>query len=191
MRAGHGWPRRAGLSGLLVLVCLGCVGKNDEQAFEPLSGSGIPGSGIVRTTPQIEGAWHSTTTLTGNTCGSGILAPGDEQILEIIQSDTSLSLTIFSPCGTLLATGNGTVSLQDVMTLNYDRSIVVTDTCRLRLRTTRVAAVRTDLERVGGNVTLNVSGIGDCGPGLPCQISGTFLAEKCPPVDCAFRTCQP
>ena len=179
------------VAGVLLLVTAlsqGCVDNDDDESSP---GTNLLGFGYVQTSPNIEGTWLSTTTITSGTCGSGIASVVDRQVVNLAQSDTSLALNVFSLCGTPLATGAGTISHQSVVSLAFEQSIVLTEACTLNVQFTQSGLVQTNLQNIGGGTKIIISGAGDCGDGLPCQLNGGLLMERCPPASCTFQTCQP
>ena len=141
------------------------------------------------TLPQIEGEWHSGATVITDGCGTSIFPLANETIIRVTQADAALSLEVFSACGTPLSEGSGTIDTSGVATLTYDETIVVNTTCTLKLHHALTGTVNSSRNQVSGDQTITISALGDCGSGLPCQISEGFLAQKCPPASCAFRIC--
>jgi hypothetical protein len=85
----------------------------------------------------------------------------------------------------------GTISNQGGASLAVEQNIVLTDACTLNLQITQSGFVQTNLQNIGGSTKIIISGVGDCGDGLPCQLNGGFLVQRCPPVSCNFQSCQP
>ena len=152
-------------------------------------GAGPLRAGILVTLPQIEGEWHSGATVVTDGCGTSIFPLANETIVRVTQADAALALEVFSACGTPLSEGSGTINTSGVATLTYDETIVVNETCSLKLHHVLTGTVNSSRDQVSGDQTITLSALGDCGSSLPCQISGPFLAQKCPPASCAFRTC--
>jgi hypothetical protein len=170
---------------LYSLAILGCSRGPDD---------GLPGSsplrvGILVTLPHIEGDWHSGATVITDGCGTSIFPLVNETIIRVTQADTVLALEVSSACGTLLSEGTGTIDTNGAATLTYDEKIAVSTTCTLKLHHALTGTFNSSHDQVSGDQTITISALGDCGSSLPCQISESFLAQKCPPASCAFRTC--
>jgi hypothetical protein len=173
---------------LLVALMLAC--SNSDNSNTP-SGTIFQGIGIAKSSPNIDGTWRSTSTVTSSTCGAGIPSLSGTQIVELAQSDTNLVVSVFSACGTQIATGSGTISHQGGVSLAYERSLIVSDTCTLSFQTTQSGLVQRGLQNIGGSSKLTVSGVGNCGGGFPCEVRAALLMERCPPASCTFQVCQP
>jgi hypothetical protein len=164
---------------------------NSSESSNTPSGTVFQGTGFAKSSPNIEGTWRSTTTVTSSTCGTGIPSVGGTQIVELAQSDTDLAVSVFSVCGSQIATGNGTISHQGGASLAYEQTLVVSDTCTLNFQTTQSGLVQRGLQNIGGSSRVTVSGVGSCGRGFPCEVTGALLMERCPPATCTFQVCQP
>jgi len=184
---------RPGLAaaGVLLVVAALFQGCDDSDDDDSSSGSTFTGFGYVQTSPDIEGTWLSTTTITSSACGSGIPSFAVQQIVNLAQSDTSLTVDVFSLCGSPLSTGAGTISHQGGASLAFEQSIVLTDACTLNIQITQSGLVQTNLQNIGGSTKITITGVGDCDDDLPCELNGKLLMQRCPPATCTFQTCQP
>ena len=164
---------------------------NNSQSSNTPSGTVFQGTGFAKSSPNIEGTWRSTSTVTSSTCGAGIPSFSGTQIVELTQSDTDLAVSVFSVCGTEMATGSGTISHQGGANLAHEQTLIVSDTCTLNFKTTQSGLVQRGLQNIGGSSKVTISGLGSCGRGFPCEVTGALLMERCPPASCTFQVCQP
>ena len=175
---------------ILLLAALAQACNSSENSNSP-SGGTFQAVGFAQSSPNIEGTWRSTSTLTSSTCGAGVSFLGGTPIVELAQSDTHLVVSVFSPCGTPIATGSGTISHQGGASLAYEQSVVLSDSCTLNVRTTQSGLVQRGLQNIGGSSRIRITGVGSCGAGFPCQVTAGLLMERCPPASCTFQDCQP
>lgn len=176
--------------GILLLAALMQACSSSESSNTP-SGTVFQTVGFAQSSPNIDGTWRSTSTVTSSTCGVGVALLGGTQIVELAQSDTNLVVSVFGPCGTPIATGTGTISHQSGASLAFGRSVTVSDTCTLNVQTTQSGLVQRGVQNIGGSSKLTISGVGSCGGGFPCEVSARLLMERCPPASCTFQNCQP
>ena len=175
------------LLALLAVAGLACTGSDTDHGSRPAAGT--RGIGVVDRVPDLEGSWRLASTVTVDTCGTSGPTHVPDLVLQITQAGTVLDIRIFNSCGVLLSDGTGTVDGNGVVTLSSEQVLEVDGACSLSLEALRSATVSTTGDMMTGSATLNVSGTGSCGPGVPCRVETTFTAEICPPADCTFRSC--
>ena len=181
---------------LLTFLSLGCDDSDNElsgSTFQavgvmhpgtPPGGSPPPGEG-----PNVDGVWRTSTTVTSDSCGSRVPSLAGAQVVDLTQSDSILNATVFSACGTPIATGSGDVNGSSV-SLDFTRNLHVNPNCTLRIQTVQSGSIQSGDESViSGTSRSTVSGMGNCGAGLPCEVGGDLLMQRCPPASCTFQGC--
>ena len=181
---------------LLTILSLGCVDSNNK-----LSGSTFDAGGSVNpgpTTggspqpgeaPNVDGVWRASTTVTFNSCSSRVPSLEGTQVVDVSQSDAILTVNVFSACGTPIATGVGSINGSSVF-LSFTQDLLATPNCTLRIQTVQSGSVQN-----GGQIVISgasrstVSGMGNCGSGLPCEMKANLLMERCPPASCTSQNC--
>ncbi len=170
-------------------LCLALSGPGcsvDRQERGPLSG--LPIHMTAERGPDLTGTWRYTASFGGDACVAGHFPLADEGVLRIVQSGATLATELRDLCGTLVAAGAGSLG-GDVVTLAYDQTVAVSGSCSLKVHEVQTGTLGDREESFGGSDVLRLSGLGDCGNGLPCETSGPFVAERCPPADCSLLTC--
>ena len=182
---------------LLTILSLGCNDSSDNEVSGSTFGAvgigrpgtgpgGSPGPGEAL---NVDGVWRTSTTATSNDCGSRVPSLAEEQVVDLSQSDTILNTTVFSACGTPIATGVGTINGSTV-SLSFTQNLLVSPNCALRIQTVQSGSVQSgDQSIISGTSRITVSGTGNCGNGLPCQVQANLLMSRCPPASCTFHGC--
>ena len=183
---------------LLTILSLGCTDSSDNEVsgttFDVVgigrpgtAPGGSPGPGEAL---NIDGVWRASTTVTSNGCGSRVPSLAGEQVIDLSQSDTILNATVFSACGAPIATGVGTINGSTV-SLSFTQNLQVSPNCTLRIQTVQSGSVQNGGESlISGTSRSTVSGMGNCGSGLPCEVNANLLMERCPPASCTFQDCR-
>ena len=183
---------------LLTVLSLGCNDSSDNE----ISGTTFDAVGVMHpgTSPggspgepgealNVDGVWRANTTVTSNGCGSRVPSLAGVQVEDLAQSDAILNATVFSACGAPIATGVGTINGSTV-SLSFTQNLSVNPNCTLRIQTVQSGSVQSgDQSVISGTSRINVSGTGNCGNGLPCQVQANLLMERCPPASCTFAGC--
>ena len=84
-----------------------------------------------------------------------------------------------------------------VITVEFDQRLVVGEDCVLELHNAWIGSPQDDLRTISGTrvVTIEenkpVDPAPSCGPGFPCEISGSFVAELCNRGVCPEASCPP
>ena len=184
---------------LLTVLSIGCADTDKKEvsgttfdgvgAMLPRPGGGggapPPGGG----TANVDGVWRTSTTLTFSDCGSRVPSLADPRVVDLSQSDVILDAHVFSACGLPIATGSGLVTGSNV-SLNFTQEIFVTPNCTLRVQVVQSGSFEGGGSPViSGTSRSTVSGIGNCGAGLPCEVRADLLMERCPPASCTFHNC--
>lgn len=186
---------------LLTILSIGCADtdKNDVSgttfdavgAMHPAPGSGGGGGGNPPPdgTANVDGVWRTTTTLTFNSCGSRVPSLADPRIVDFAQSDAILNAHVFSACGLPIATGTGLVTGSNV-SLDFTQDLFVSPNCTLRIQVVQSGSLQFDSQPIiSGTSRSTLTGIGNCGAGLPCEVRQDLLMERCPPASCTFNNC--
>ena len=173
----------------LALSTLGCVGPSKDPSNLPSSGSRV-GGGTVEATPDIEGIWTAATFIHEDDCGIDILALGGKVFFDLVQFDTVFDLEIRNSCGSLISDGAGTVNTSSMITILYEETAVLSETCVVRLVHRLFGTVNRNQDEMSGSEVISVFAQGDCSTGTSCEVRGGFLAEKCPPATCEFDNCS-
>jgi hypothetical protein len=181
---------------LLTFLSLGC-----DDSDNKLSGSTFDAVGVMHPgtapggstppgeTPNVDGVWRANTTVTFSSCGSRVPPLAGPQIVDLSQSDTILNATLFSACGIPIATGVGDVNGSSV-SLSFTQNLLVSPNCTLRIQTVQSGSIQSgDQSVISGTSRSSVSGMGNCGSGLPCQVQANLMMERCPPASCTFQGC--
>jgi hypothetical protein len=182
---------------LLTILSLGCNDSSDNEisgtTFDAVglghpgtAPGGPPGPGEAL---NVDGVWRASTTVTSNGCGSRVPSLAGEQVVDLSQSDSILNVTVFSACGAPIATGVGSINGSTV-SLSFTQNLPVSPNCTLRIQTVQSGSVQSgDQSLISGTSRISVSGTGNCGNGLPCQVQANLLMERCPPASCTFHGC--
>jgi hypothetical protein len=155
----------------------GCSGESED---------GAPGLdalvGFIETAPDLGGAWHLTTMVLTDACGMGLIPTTDEWIFQVSQADTEISFAVFDECGTPVSQGSGMVTHSGVATFSFEETVDLAEECSL-VHTLELTGTSDSLgEMINGSFSLTVSPIDDdCDITSPCDVTGTFLAQSCPP----------
>ena len=182
---------------LLTLLSLGCAdtdkkevsGSTFDAVGQVLPGRGGGGTPPTDGTANVDGVWRTSTTVTFSDCGSRVPSLGDPRVVDLSQSDAILNAHVFSACGLPIATGSGLVTGSNV-SLNFTEEIFVTPNCTLRIQVVQSGSFQGGgSPGITGTSRSTVSGIGNCGAGLPCEVRENFLMERCPPASCTFPNC--
>ena len=181
---------------LLTILSLGCTDSDHKLSGSTFDAVGIvhpgtnpggsPGPGEA---PNVDGVWRARTTVTFSSCGSRVPSLSGTQVVDLSQSDTTLNAIVFSPCGTTIATGVGTINGSSVF-LSFTQNLLVSPNCTLRIQTVQSGSVQNGGQSlISGTSRFTVSGMGNCGSGLPCEVKANLLMERCPPASCTFQNC--
>jgi len=183
---------------LLTILSLGCKDSDNEVSGTTFDAVGVvhPGTSPGGGSPgepgealNVDGVWRASTTVTSNDCGSRVPSLAGVQVEDLAQSDAILNATVFSACGAPIATGVGTINGTTV-SVSFTQDLPVTPNCTLRIQTVQSGSVQSgDQSVISGTSRINVSGTGNCGNGLPCQVQANLLMERCPPASCTFPGC--
>ena len=162
-------PIAAILTGAAVLLCIvsipACHGGLMER-LNPLPPAANP----------LAGEWHFTSTITTNTCDPAQGVAPIQGNFTIPDTGTSFPLSYMPcPCQTP-PWGSGTTDGRTIV-LHRGVTTIISSTCSMQIDEDDSGIV--DSSGLGGGVIVTVSAIGDCGPGLPCYISGSFTAQIC------------
>jgi hypothetical protein len=181
---------------LLTILTLGCANSDDKvsgSTFDAVGvmhpGTGAGGSPGPGTAPNVDGTWRASNTVTFSSCDSRVPSLAGPRVVDLSQSDALLSATVFSPCGTTIATGEGAIN-GSIVSLNFTQNLFVSPNCTLRIQTVQSGSVQQgDASLISGVSRSTVSGMGKCGSGLPCEVRTNLLMERCPPASCTFQGC--
>lgn len=190
LRAVRPWSRSPAAVCLVLLAaaCLVACGDDEETVVPVIGGPVLIGTGTNLV--GLEGEWRLTGGVTADACGTSIFPLLDEAIVAIAQQGQLLAFEVFSPCGTPIAQGSGSVDFEGNVLLLFEESIAVNPTCTLTIDHVQAGVAAAPAASITGTRTLTLSADGDCGPGLPCDVSGPFTAIHCPPGDCSFDDCD-
>jgi len=173
------------------LLFVGCSDDDDD-------GGGLPGptlllAGQSTTTPSVEGSWVLSATPAVAGCGAfNILFP-TEAVLTIVQAGNTIEFSLADACGRPLPGGEGQVGPDRIVEMGSDLDRGLTANCTLKVDQVRIGPVETPPDVFSGSDVLTISGSDDsagCDPSLPCTVTGTFTATRCPRSGCAV-TCLP
>src|SRR5262249_46874302 len=123
----------------------------------------------------LAGSWNVTSATTTDTCNLGFDIPPISGPLAI--SGSAASFTIAPACCRNAPFGTGTIDGSDV-TIETKREVLTT--CTLQID--EVDNGTTDELGFSGSADLKVTASGDCGPGFPCEVRGSFSAVRCPSI---------
>jgi hypothetical protein len=193
MNRGGGVVRGAGLFLLVAGSALtGCSYDDDGHHIVPAGGATLVG--FSDTLPKIDGTWRFVDTQTANGCGSISALVADATAVQIAQAHTELQIETLNVCGNRIAIMEGALTPANVISASSRRTVFLTDTCSLEFKVS-LAGTANDLgNHIEGSASLKITPVDgplvDCGPGYPCQIDSTFVADRCPPADCTFQSCS-
>jgi hypothetical protein len=194
MNLGEVMRRGAGLLLLAAGVASTGCNTNEDQGHHivPAPG-GATLSGFSDTLPKIDGAWHFADTVNVNRCGRIDALVEDTAAVKITQAHTELQIDSLSVCGKHIATAEGTLTPENLINASSNRTVVLTDTCSLIFEMTLTGVANDAGNQITGATTLRITPVDnptvDCGPGYPCRIESSFIANRCPPADCTLPPC--
>ena len=141
-------------------------------------------SGVLPPSPPtgLAGNYQVTYSTTTDACDLGVVVQPVDRFYSIQVNGASLSLS--SPCvaGSWPGTWDGSV-----ITIQYNWTQVSSFTCSWQMNEVDTGTL--DPGGFSGDASLTVSAIGNCGPGLPCQVHSTFTAVNCANATCKTLTC--
>jgi hypothetical protein len=182
----------------LVLVCvasaLACNRSGDAKDFNPTTTTFLTGTSSVP--PDLQGTWLVQSTPVTSRCGPLNVLFVSPTVLTIgAMSFNAFDFTLADSCGRPVPGGKGTVDLAGHVTLTSDVKRRLTATCELKLAQKRLGAIESPPNLFSGTDVLTISssdlaGLDDCSATLPCRVSGTFTATRCPASGCKV-TCTP
>lgn len=189
-------PRTGTLLALAAsLLAVAC--SNDEQGGRP--GGTLNLAGQSTTTPSVEGSWVLSSTPGAAACGAlNILFP-TEAILTMAQAGNSIEFSLTDACGRPLPGGEGRIGTDRLVELASSVNRGLTADCVLEIEQVRIGPVETPPDLFSGSDMLTIRshleegadpGSDLCDPSLPCTVTGTFTAMRCPRSGCAV-TCVP
>ena len=180
---------------LLTILSSGCANSSNKVSGDTFDAVGFVHPGSVSggppspgETPNVDGVWRSTTTVTFSSCGSRVPSLAGAQVVNLSQSDAILDVNVFSACGTSIAAGVGSVTGSSV-SLNFTQNFHVSPNCTLRIQTVQSGSVESGEQTISGTSRSTVSGMGNCGTGLPCEVKANLLMQRCAPGSCTFQNC--
>jgi hypothetical protein len=187
---------RAPITALVPLVlCLAAVACSDDDAKDFTPGPGEILTGTVMVPPSVDGSWvlRSVPVLGG--CGALNAIYQTETVLTIVQAGNALEFTLTDGCGRPVPGGVGRVDPARAVELITEIDRGLTATCTLTLKQERIGIVEIPANEFSGSDVLTIAGSDvpgsdDCDPSLPCSVSGTFTATRCPRSGCV-TTCVP
>jgi hypothetical protein len=178
------------------VICLACVAcSDDDNAKEFVPGAGPILTGTTTVTPTVEGTWVLTSTPAAGSCGAlNVLYP-TESVLTLVQAGNDLAFTVKDSCGRSIPGGRGRVEVAGTIELGSNSIRSLTPTCALKFTQALIGLVEKPPNVFTGSDVLtidgsNVSGFDQCDVSLPCTVSGSFTATRCPREGCAV-TCAP
>ncbi len=152
---------------LALAAVLACQGRGSEHLR------------ALPTADLLAGDWHVTSTTSADTCNLGPAVQPIQGYFSIQANGASFAIggvcCTFPPWGTGMTDGT-------VVTIQSNRTVSSSSTCSWRID--EVDAGTVDAVGFTGGASINISAVGDCGPGFPCQIRGAFTAERCPSFGC-------
>ncbi len=153
---------------LSLVAALACHGNGAERL-----------KAIPPTANLLAGEWHVTSTTSTDTCNPGSGVQPIQGYFSIQMNGASFAMG--GVCCPNPIWGTGTTDGTIVM-IQSNRTVISSSTCSWQID--EVDAGTVDAVGFSGGASLTVSAVGDCGPGFPCQIHGTFTAERCPSTGC-------
>ena len=184
----------ASLSCAALVLLAGCNRSGDAQDFEPTTTNFL--TGTSSTPPGLEGTWLVQSTPVASGCGVLNVLFESPTVLTIGPlSANAFDFTLADSCGRPLPGGSGTVDAAGSVRLTADSRRRLTATCTLKLVQKRHGAVESPANIFSGTDVLEIAAVDQpgsdhCDPSLPCTVSGTFIATRCPRSGCAV-TCTP
>lgn len=184
--------RTAGPALALSLICIAC---GHDDAEDPSLGPGPILAGSTMVTPSLDGSWVITSTPAASDCGALNVLFATEAVLTITQAGNAIEFALADACGRPIPGGEGRVDPDRVVELGSEASRGLTSTCTLTVEQVRTGTVDSPPDVFSGTDVLTISGsddpaADDCDPSLPCVVSGTFTATRCPRSGCAVA-CAP
>ncbi|HZN01992.1 MAG TPA: hypothetical protein VFD06_00245 [Candidatus Polarisedimenticolia bacterium] len=187
--------RRAVCSALTLcaLLLIGC-GEDDDPRSPGVGSPGVAGTSMG-SAQSLDGSWVITSDPENRNCGPLNALFETVTVMTIVQAGNDFNFTMVDNCGTSIPGGTGSIDPGGTVRFGTEASRSLTSTCRVLLSEdwTGFAQIPTD-EFNGSNVLSIVNshqpGQDDCGQSVPCTVSGSFIAERCPRSGCNV-TCTP
>ena len=179
------------------LVCLMFSACSDSDPRSP--GAGTPGvAGSVTgggSGDALDGPWVVTSSPRTSNCGPLNVLFETTTVMTIAQAGNDFNFTMTDDCGTPIPGGTGSVDPGGTLTFRTEVNRNLTTTCQLRLTQDWTAFAQFPADQFTGSTVLSVvnsqqPGMSSCGPSLPCTVTGTFTAVRCPRTGCDV-TCTP
>lgn len=133
------------------------------------------------------GDWNFTSTTSTDTCDLGASVQPFQGFLHFAVDGTTLGISNLCCQALCSLWGTGSIDGDQVILQKIRKVVPVNSTCSWQIDETDTATLDiTGSSEFGGTVRMDVSAVGDCGSGFPCQIDGAFLAERCPSTGCGL-----
>lgn len=176
------------------ILCLTFAACDDDDPRSP--GAGTPrvaGAGVAG--PSLEGFWLVTSTPVNNSCGAIDARLETVTVLTLVQAGSDFDFTMRDDCGTLIPGGTGRVDPSGAVSFDTVTVEPLDATCTLRVTQSFTGFARTPTDVFNGTSSVNVAastlqGQNDCGTALPCTVTASFRAVRCPATGCQV-TCTP
>ena len=177
---------------VLLLLCLVCVSCSNEEAKDGCTTCQLTGVNAI--TPLLDGEWVLTSTPATAGCGPLNALFPTESVLTITQKGNVIEFGLADSCGRPIPGGEGRVDASQVVALGTQITRGVTSTCSLKLEQLRTGVLEVPPNICSGSDVLTLSPSddpsSDCGASLPCNVTGTFTAVRCPRSGCQVTCAQ-
>ena len=181
------------MGSLCLALALAACNGGDAKDFKPTTTTFL--TGTSSTPPNLEGSWVVQSTPVSSGCRAlNVLFESPTVLTVGPQAADSFEFTLADSCGRPLPGGKGTYDAAGNVGLTADSRDRLTATCVLRLVRKQLGAVEFPANVFTGTDVLEIAsskqpGLDECDPSLPCRVSGTFTATRCPRSGCAV-TCN-
>jgi len=173
-------------------LCLTLAACSDDNPRSP--GTGTPGvTGNNNASPSLEGSWVVQSTPLASSCGTLNTMMEATTVLTIVQAGNAFNFTMADDCGNPLPGGTGQIDPSGTVALGSETSRTVSSTCMVSLTQDWTGVARTPADMVSGSNVLSVApqaGMDGCNATLPCTVTASFNASRCPTSGCQV-SCTP
>src|SRR5262249_12730817 len=114
-------------------------------------------------------------------------------VLTVVQAGNAFNFTLADDCGNAMPGGTGQIDPSGTLQLGNQADIPVSATCTVHATQDFTGVTRTGSDMFSGSNVLSLAQTGGttgCNATLPCTVTGSFSANRCPATGCQV-TCTP
>ena len=176
-------PRQLALPAALLCLMFSACGDDDDPRSPGAGSPGVVGASLGGSR-SLDGPWVVTSSRGTSGCGPLNVLFATTTVMTIVQAGNDFSFTMEDACGNPLPGGTGSIDPGGTLIFRSEASRNLTVTCLLRLSQDWTGFAPPPGDTITGTSVLSVvnsqqPGMSNCGPALPCTVTGSFTAERC------------